>query len=71
MLNGKELCGGKARKPAVHYLFDCTLAMQARQNARDFFPIKNFGASFLCTLRYSGCYSRGETVSMLLIAEIN
>ena len=56
------------RQGSQHRVFVCTVVMQARQNARDFFHFINFGA-FFCTLR-SSCYYRRDAVSILVIAEI-
>ena len=51
------LTGGNCvqkRHGSLHRLFICTEAMQARQNARDFFPMKNFGAFFILHPYYRG-----------------
>ena len=43
------LTGGNCvekRHENLHRLFVCTIAMQAKKNAEDFFPNKNFGAFF-------------------------
>ena len=44
-LNKRELCGEKARKP-VSLVILCNSNASARQNAPDFFPMKNFGGFF-------------------------